>query len=367
MQPAPITGANGAAQAQGAAGGGQPPQATELNITAVHNAPGVNPEMLGDWTIETSAQVQAQANITLCLQRRIPAMEITAENQQTLHATPSLQSLRVGAEAIIADFTVEALPQQEDAEPQNYHLDGFADDNHIALKPISEGDRQRLEQCSSEIVYQTTLNAMEVLTNANVTIETHEQQTLTAKQLLNEVKFRRTLAPELRPEPRFFTSEAEQAAAESQHNNAIKQRLLEIIQNSQYCFDPADAAGNTTKIEQNWTLCYYQGTTPVPANMPTKVNIEYQLPGNTTSSLYADFWQNGLDGEDGLLTLIENRLTLTPDGEISKSARPLQVLPGDSQSFPEMLEQGVTILHLDNKTFIIRTNKGEILGLADLD
>ncbi|MGL4734194.1 MAG: hypothetical protein ACRCWB_03645 [Enterovibrio sp.] len=318
--------------------------------------------------METSDQVQSQANITLRLQKRIPAVQITAENQQIFHATSSLQPLRVGAEAIIADFTVEALPQQENAELQNYHLDGFADDNRIALKPISEGDHQRLEQRSSEIVCQTLLNAMEVLTDADVTIETHEQeQMLTAKQLLNEVKFRRTLAPELRPEPRLFTQEAERAAPESPHNNAIKQRLLEIIQNSQYSFDPADAANNTAKLKQNWTLCYHQGTTPVPANMPTKINIEHQLPGNTASSLYADFWQNGFDGEDGLLILIENRFTFTADGKMSESARPLQAIPGDSQSLPEMLGQGVTILHLDNEIFIIRTNEGEILGLANLE
>ncbi|MGL4734193.1 MAG: hypothetical protein ACRCWB_03640, partial [Enterovibrio sp.] len=84
MQPA---GANGAAQAQGAAGGGPPPppQQDPLNITGVRNAAGVNPSLLGDWTMDTSAQQQTVANITLRLQRRAPPLQVTPENIEAIN------------------------------------------------------------------------------------------------------------------------------------------------------------------------------------------------------------------------------------------------------------------------------------------
>ncbi|MGL5336305.1 MAG: hypothetical protein ACRC9R_09220 [Enterovibrio sp.] len=370
-------GANGAGQAQGASSNDRRASQDQpaFDIAGVRNAATMNPSLLGNWQLVTTLETQNQANITLHLQRRILHMLAAAENQPTrdtaqILPTP-MQPLAPNAEAISANFTVETLPQQADTEPQSYRFEGMADASRITLSPVSAQDRQKLQHHNSETVFQTTLNAMEVLADASITIETHGQdQTLTAKQSLKEVKFRRAIAAE--PPPELLASLPAQAiegaaAATQNDDEKIKQRLLETIQRSRYHFNPNNYTENCAQLKQNWTLCYYQGTTAAPQSMPTKVNIEHESPGDPASSLYADFWQNNCDGEDGHITLIGNRLTFTADDAMSNSARPLLPLPGAHQPLPQIFKEGATVLHLSDEALIVRSNSGEILGFANFD
>ncbi|MGL5290752.1 MAG: hypothetical protein ACRC9T_02330, partial [Vibrionaceae bacterium] len=246
----------------------------------------------------------------------------------------------------------------------------------LALNPINAAVHQRAAEHSCAIVWQTTLNAMEVLADAAICIESHAlEQTLTARQSLKQIKFRRPVAPiAANAQPQRQSCATQPDAAEQQNdlvtqnnNDAVKRRLLDLIKHSHYHFNPSDYTENRARLKQNWTLCYYQGTTPAPQTMPTQVNIEYERPGDNTSPCYADFWQNGYDGEDGQLALIANRLTFSADHAMSSRARPLQPLPKETQSLPQIFSEGVSILHLCDEALVIQANNGQILGFANLD
>ncbi|MGL5291757.1 MAG: hypothetical protein ACRC9T_07530, partial [Vibrionaceae bacterium] len=249
-------GANGAAQAQEAAGSPPSPDQPPFNITAVHNTDEVSSSLLGDWQLITTLEVQNLANITLHLQTQTQTqtqtMQATTKNQgstDTAQSSPLLMQPFQNATAITAAFTVEELPAQEGKEPQCYHLDGFANRNRLALNPINAADRQIAAEHSCTIVCQATLNAMEVLADAAICIENHAlEQTLTARQSLKEIKFRRHIAPiTADAQPQRQSGAMQPDAAEQQNDlvtktqnndDAVKERLLDLIERSHYHFNP---------------------------------------------------------------------------------------------------------------------------------
>ncbi|MGL4827461.1 MAG: hypothetical protein ACRC24_08370 [Vibrionaceae bacterium] len=375
MQPAPITGTNGVAQAQGAAGGGPPPppQQGPLNITGVRNAAGVNPSLLGDWEMETSPQQQNVASISLRLQRRMPPLQVTPENTDAINFTarayqPDLRPLPVGAEALTAEFTV--TPKREE-HPQTYQLNGFAKDDRLAIGPMSAADRERLETESTAATYRYVLNAITALTDTDTTITTTpSEHKLEAEYGGKKVVFRRPVTTEA---PQQETGAlggppAAGQAAESPHDREIKERLLRTIQNGDYHFNPDDHTGNCTKLKQQWTLCYYQGTTPVPPDNKTTLKISNLVPEVAASPLYADFRQPRSYGEDGgVLALNRERVTFTNENVYGDINGPLNPLPGDTHSLPQMFTNGVTLLHLNQETFVVISEGGEVLGFAKLN
>lgn len=375
MQPIPPTGTN--APAQGAAGGGPPqPQPPEqLNITGVRNAAGVNPALLGNWEMDTSAQQKNLVTIGLRLQTRTPPLQVTPENIDTLNFVaqtyqPDLRPLPLGAEAACADITVTNLRIAE--EKQEYHLTGFGKDNRLAIGPMSKADRQKLEEESTIATYNYVLNAVTALTDTDVTVTTlPTEHVLEAEYGGKKVVFRRPIAAEGPLDPPLSTPQQETGAigavAGALHSDdEIKQQLLGIIQQSAYAFDPNDHTGNCNKLKANWTLCYYQGTTPVPEDNKTKLKITDQIPGLPASPLYANFWQSGREGEGGDLALVQSKLTLTEDDVMGCSAAELEPLPGDAQALPQMFSEGVTVMHLDNEKWVVITEAGEILGFGKL-
>ncbi|MGL4735776.1 MAG: hypothetical protein ACRCWB_12000, partial [Enterovibrio sp.] len=290
---------------------------------------------------------------------------------------PDLRPLPVGAEALTAEFTV--TPKRED-NPQTYQLNGFAKDDRLAIGTMSTADRARLEDESTVPTYRYVLNAITALTDTDVTITTTPlEQKFEAEYGGKKVVFRRPVTTEAPPEPRLSAPQQEtgavggqpaagQAPAESPHDREIKQRLLHTIQNGDYHFNPDDYDGNLVKLKQQWTLCYYQGTTPVPPDNKTTLKIFNLVPGAAASALYADFRQPRSHGEDGgVLALNRDRVTFTNGNVYGGINGPLDPLPGDAQSLPQMFTDGVTLLHLDDEKFVGISDGGEVLGFAKLD
>ncbi|MGL5408339.1 MAG: hypothetical protein ACRDAP_06400, partial [Shewanella sp.] len=213
----------------------------------------------------------------------------------------------------------------------------------------------------------------------DVVVTTHpHEQTLEAEYGEKRVKFRRPIGAMPSPESRLSTPQQETGYAEGasggqndevrQHNEQLKQKLLDVMQRGGYQFNPADTNGNEMKIKSPWVLCYYNGTKPVPRNLQIKLAITRAGlgAGAGATGLYGDFSQNGQECEGGDIHLHGNRISFSDEGVVGGTGGSSRTLPGETSSLPDLLGSGMTILHLGYDVLILQSASGGIYGFASL-
>ncbi|MGL5334897.1 MAG: hypothetical protein ACRC9R_01920, partial [Enterovibrio sp.] len=329
---------------------------------------------LGSWVMDPPSPIAAGTTITMLLQRQAPPLQVTTENRDNLNLTTQAvqaerRPLPLGAEALTADFEVESPEQRH-----TYRTGGFGADDRLVINPLSAVDSNRLQQETTPEITGLVLDATTALTDTDVVLTTSPtEHTLVAEYGGKRVKFRRPIEATPPPEPRVSTGlprfEGRQTGvqyiAKANRNTAIKKYLLETIQNRSYTFDTNDTDGNKSNLKSIWTLCHRSGSLPEVESRQTQIVITDVMLEDGILTLEVDFWQNNNRLGKGKFKLTGNQITFDKDC-IEWSERGVQAYPDGSASFLASLGVGMTILHLDDETFIVQNAAEELFGFACL-